>query len=516
MPSITGPAPASPGPLQSAPAPVGVPAPPFTDSLFGDLWPERGLPTRPGLVLGAVGIGVLASLVLPYRSLGLGALLLLLLAATLVLSASRRRLAPWTIASAVVGVGLVSLIVLRAAEWLSVLAIGVSGLLLMTALNGAWSFTSMLGAWASWVLAAVRGLPLLRRTLTAMSRVSVLWPLVRTVAISLVALVVFGGLFASGDAIFGSWAAAIVPDFAVDSLVLRSFVGFGVGGTVLAACYVALNPPRVERLSAPPGRTVSRPWEWLVPVGLVVAVFAAFVVAQAAAMWGGHDYVQRTTGLTYAEYVHQGFGQLTAVTLLTLATVAVAARKAPRETRRDRAVLRGVLGLLCALALVVVASALLRMNVYQQAYGFTVLRVLVDAFELWLGLLLVLVLVAGVRFSGRWLPRAALLSGAVLLLLIGLANPQAWVAERNIDRYHATGKLDVPYLSSLGADARPTIVAGLPRDLASCIVAMASPVGPDDALAWNLGRDRAVSLDLGPAPAGGGSCAEGLAPLPTR
>ena len=162
----------------------------------------------------------------------------------------------------------------------------------------------------------------------------------------------------------------------------------------------------------PAGRPVTRVWEWAVPVGLVIALLVAFVVAQAAALFGGHDYVQRTTGLTYAAYVHQGFGQLTVATLLTLVTVALAVRKAPTSTRRERVLLRAVVGTLCVLTLVVVASALHRMDLYQQAYGFTVLRVLVDAFELWLGLLVVLVLVAGVRLSGWWLPRAALVSGA--------------------------------------------------------------------------------------------------------
>ena len=148
----------------------------------------------------------------------------------------------------------------------------------------------------------------------ATSRVTIVWPIVRTAAISLVALVVFGGLFASGDAIFGSWASALVPEFAWDSLILRVFVGFVMGGALLAAGYVALNPPRVQRVALPARAPVARVWEWAVPVGLVVALFVAFVVAQAAALFGGHDYVQRTTGLTYADYVHQGFGQLTAAT----------------------------------------------------------------------------------------------------------------------------------------------------------------------------------------------------------
>ncbi len=500
---------AAPTPPAVTPTPPGVPLPPFVDSVFGDLWPERGLAPRPDLVLGSVAVGAVAAVVLPYRNLGLGLLLVLLLSAGLVLSGSIRLRERWTITSAAVGVGLASLVVLRASEWLALVAIAVCGLLLTTALTGARGLPAMAGGVASWVLAAVRGLPLLGRTLTAMSTVSSMWPLVRTVAISLVALVVFGGLFASGDAVFGSWADAIIPDVTVDtvdSVVLRFFVGFAAGGTVLAACYVAINPPRVDRLDLPPGQRVTRAWEWLVPVGFVLAVFVAFVVAQATAMWGGHDYVQRTTGLTYAEYVHQGFGQLTAVTFLTLVTVAIAARKAPRGTGRDQLVLRVVLGTLSGLALVVVASALYRMHVYQEAYGFTVLRVLVDAFELWMGLLLVLVVVAGVRLSARWLPRAALLSGALMVLVLGLANPEAWVAQRNIDRYHASGQLDAVYLRELGPDATPVIREGLPPRLGACITQDWSPED-DDWLAWNLGRARAASdVELALDPSEQASC----------
>ena len=76
------------------------------------------------------------------------------------------------------------------------------------------------------------------------------------------------------------------------------------------------------------------------PVLVVNAVFAAWLVAQAAVVFGGHDYLQRTTGLTYAEYVHQGFGQLTVATALTLVVIWAAARKASRETSADRLWLR--------------------------------------------------------------------------------------------------------------------------------------------------------------------------------
>ena len=84
-------------------------------------------------------------------------------------------------------------------------------------------------------------------------------------------------------------------------------------------------------------------FEWLVPVLLVDAVFAVFVAAQLSVFFGGHDYVQRTTGLTYAEYVHQGFGQLTVATLLTLLVVWAASHWAG-DTLARPAVAAGLAG----------------------------------------------------------------------------------------------------------------------------------------------------------------------------
>ena len=136
-------------------------------------------------------------------------------------------------------------------------------------------------------LSALRGLPLLGRTITATGRLSHVWPVLRTIGISLVALALFGGLFATGDAVFGSWAEAVVPDLGWDTIIQRTFVLVLIAGVVLTGCYLALNPPLVANAALPEGRRAARPWEWAVPVGLVVALFAGFLVAQATARWSG-------------------------------------------------------------------------------------------------------------------------------------------------------------------------------------------------------------------------------------
>jgi hypothetical protein len=370
---------------------------------------------------------------------------------------------------------------------------------------GARSLPGIALSFAAWPLASLRGLPWFGRSLRVVGTGGRTSAVVRTAAWSVVGVTVFGLLFASADALFASWVDAVLPSLTPDDVVVRGFVSAAVFGLTLAAAYVALNPPRPDPVTTTRPRPLANRFEWLAPVLLVDLVFVVFLAAQATAVFGGHDYLERTTGLTYADYVHQGFGQLTVATALTLLVVWAASRRAG-STDVDRRWLLGSLGTLCALTLVVVASALYRMHVYQEAYGFTRLRLLVDVFEGWLGLLVIGVMVAGVLRLGRWLPRFALLSGAAAVLAVVALNPDAWIAGRNIDRWEETGRLDVTYLSRLSEDATPVIVERLPQEVAACALAGDSASDPDDPLSWNLGRSRARSALEGVEPAEGEPC----------
>ena len=468
-----------------------VAARPLLDDLFGSLWPERALPGRLPVLLAAVAAGLFAAIVLPFRDAGLGSFLVLVVAGAVPFAVARTRRDPFSLACAALAAALSAIVFLRAADWIGTVCVMVAAGLGMCGLTGARGLPGFVASAVSWPLAGLRGLPWLGRTLAHLTGLGHRAALVRTVVWSVLGLIVFGLLFASADALFAEWADALLPDLSLDTFVLRLFLTVAVGGAVLAASYLALNPPRVDRAEGS-SRPVQHRFEWLAPVLVVNAVFAGFLIAQAAVIFGGHDYLQRTTGLTYAEYVHQGFGQLTVATGLTLLVVWAAARKAPRETAADRTWLRATLGVLCAQTLVVVASALYRMDVYQDAYGFTRLRLTVDVFEGWLGLLVLALVGAGVGLRGGWLPRFALLSGGAALLGLALLNPDAWIARHNIDRFEDTGKVDWSYLQGLSEDAVPAFTS-LPRDLQACAIGDRRR-SDDDWLEWNLGRSRAADV----------------------
>ena len=494
------------------------PPPTVGGTSLSGLWPEREPRPQPYYLLGALAVGAVAALLAVERRIGLVAFVVLLLGGLLVWRASAYRMSRFTLGTAALAVALGLSTLWRATEWLSVLAVLVAGVLAAAALTRATKVSGIIASVASWPLSGLRGLPLLGRTITATSTHGMLWPVLRTAAVSLVALVLFGGLFASADAIFGSWASTIVPDLRWDSVIARAFVFVMVGGVTLAGCYLALNPPKVDAILAPATRFVRR-WEWGVPVGFVIALFAGFLLAQASATIRGHEYVRETTGMSYADYVHQGFGQLTFATMLMLVVVGLTLRKAAKATAADRLTLRIMLGTLCLLTLAVVASALWRMHLYQQAYGFTTLRLFVDGFELWLGLIVLGVLVSLGPLSTRWLGRGALVTGALMMLVLIGMNPDAWVARHNIERFASSGELDAAYLASLSEDAVPTIAdSDLPEDLKSCIVhippsispaALPEPQRPDDWLELNLGRQRAVDArESVPVPSDASVCEE--------
>ena len=473
---------------------------PILDDLMGGFWPDRGVPARVGLLLGSLGVGVLGGVVLPERSLGIGTVMVLLAAGGVVLAACKDRRDPFTLACAGLCALLAVVPALRAAEWITVLCLLAGAATCVAGVTRGRTVPGFVVSGIAWPLAGLRGLPWLGRTLAVLPGLGHGAALLRTLVWSGLALVVFGALVVSADALVAEWVSALLPDLTIDTFVLRVFVATAAGGTVLAASYLALNPPRVERGGT--ARPVANRYEWLAPVLVVVGVFAAFLVAQATVVFGGHDYLRRTTGLTYADYVHQGFGQLTVATALTLLVISVASRKAPRETAADRLWLRASLGVLCLETLVVVASALYRMHVYQEAYGFTRLRLLVDVFEGWLGLLVLAVLAAGVALRAAWLPRFALLSGGVALLGLAAVNPDAWIAQHNLDRFEETGKVDWYYLQDLSDDAVP-VLADLPvRERGCALTGWAHGRGHDDWLEWNLGRARAeAAVDDGDAPA---------------
>lgn len=192
-------------------------------------------------------------------------------------------------------------------------------------------------------------------------------------------------------------------------------------------------------------------------LGSVVLLFAAFVVVQFTYFFGGESNVG-IRGLTYAQYARRGFFELVAVSTMTLGLALFLDRVTMRHEGRENTLFRALSVLLAALTTVLLTSAAQRMWLYEEAYGFTQLRVYTHVAIVWLGVML------GVFVLALFRLRRNVFSLGTLLVLIGylgtlnLMNVDYYIAERNIARYQAGQELDIAFLNTLSADAVPVIL----------------------------------------------------------
>lgn len=324
-------------------------------------------------------------------------------------------------------------------------------------------------------------------------------PVLRGAALGLLLVTVFGTLFGTADAAFARlMSRVLVPAHDLGLLPVRIVV-LALAGLVIGslAAVRARGPSGVpvgllRRPSGVPGNVGAT--EWTVAIGSLDALFAVFVGVQITVLFGGHAHVLETAGVTYSGYAREGFLQLAVASVLVVAVLAAAAWSCRGLASVRR--LRVAGGLLCALTFVVLASAMHRLALYEEQFGYTRDRLTVRAILWWIAGVLVAILLAGAAARASWLARGIVVWSAVALLAFSAVNPDALVAERNIGRHARSGRIGLGYLrSKMSADAVPALLR-LREPLRSCVLEPLRTrlAEPDPWYAFNLSRARARTL----------------------
>jgi hypothetical protein len=300
-------------------------------------------------------------------------------------------------------------------------------------------------------------------------------------------------LFASADAAFAELLEDVTRiDVRLGDLPWRLIVAIAIAWLAAGAfAFVtdADDQQAIAREVGPPMRLGST--EALTVLVLLDLVFAVFVALQAAYLFGGLDTLA-LTGMTYAEYARRGFFELVAVAVLAGSTVLILESLV---TPRSRSYVAAAL-LLTALTAVVLASAALRLRLYQEAYGWTEMRFYVLTAIVFLALGLVLAIRSLVTDRSRRLLHQLFALGFGVALVANVIGPVRFVTEANIERAlnpslvppNGSTGFDIDYLVVLDTDAVAPLVAALP-DLdpglrARVEEALAARRGADESQRW--------------------------------
>jgi hypothetical protein len=262
-------------------------------------------------------------------------------------------------------------------------------------------------------------------------------------------LLIVGALLARADPIFRSWFD-LTPMFQHLMLILAgAWLAAG-----LARATSAVNPQ--PSLATGPSLGLL---EASFVLGGICALYAAFAVAQAVGLSGAGHRILVTEGLTYAKYARSGFFELLACAAITL--LVLLGIRAFADVRKP--LLIALSGLTVALTIAIVVVAIWRLQLYEGAYGLTMLRLACLVAAVWIGLVFVAfgatLLPRGL--PGRLFPAAMIISGLVFTAGWGISNPARIVATTNLHRAESGHSLDVHQAVHLGPDAWPTLLSGM-------------------------------------------------------
>jgi two-component system, OmpR family, sensor histidine kinase BaeS len=158
--------------------------------------------------------------------------------------------------------------------------------------------------------------------------------------------------------------------------------------------------------------------------------------------------------------------------------------------------------------MLVLASALRRFHLYDQAFGMTEERLLAVTVLVWVTVTIAWLAVVVIRDTPTRFAFGSVVAGLVILAAWNVMNPAGFVATHNIDKSRvetssargslASASYDAEYAVELSADAVPALVRGLDEmpaakrtEVASALLRDWDEDTSDGWREWNFGRSRA-------------------------
>lgn len=311
---------------------------------------------------------------------------------------------------------------------------------------------------------------------------------IRGIVVAIAALIVFTMLLVSADEIFASVVRRIFS-FDIDPDLFGRAIIFAIVTAFLIAAFGYLLKKQDDEKNS--GKAVSAESgiapsfalsgglsgsndaskgdshkvghiETTIVLASVCALFLVFICLQLAYLFGGQSHIL-AQGMTYAEYARKGFFELIVVAIFAYMMISFAEKRIVKKGEGHLSSFKAVSSILIAEVVAILVSAFYRLALYEQAYGFSTIRLYSHALMIWLGVVLVLLAlhIVSAQSDVKGRKRFGLrifFSVSLLLACMNLLNPDAFIAEKNIDRYAETGKIDAAYLASLSDDAVPVTV----------------------------------------------------------
>lgn len=199
------------------------------------------------------------------------------------------------------------------------------------------------------------------------------------------------------------------------------------------------------------------------------------------------------SNINYAQYARSGFFELLIISVINFIIIILAKRS--KDNKYNKAMSIAMI----FLTLVIICSSFYRMSLYEQAYGYTLLRLSVYTFLITEALLLIPTVVYIVKDKMNILNYYVVIV-TIVYIFVNLFSVDCIIANRNIERYREKDDIDIEYLSNYYSDNIPILVEfrkelkekELKEDLDFYLNDYSDKTENDNFLEFNISRNKAL------------------------
>jgi len=198
-------------------------------------------------------------------------------------------------------------------------------------------------------------------------------------------------------------------------------------------------------------------WDIVMVITITAAVDVLYIVFVAIQFTYLFGRLGLPDGFTYSEYARRGFFELVLVTIINIGLLACTLTFTRKEGKLPVLAFRILNTVMVCCTFVMLCSAFYRMSLYEDAYGYTFLRIMTQAFMVFL---LVIFMITLARV---WNDRVPLLKPYIVVAIVAFTvvnyiNVDKIIVNKNIERYHNNKVIDISYFRTLSNDVVPAAV----------------------------------------------------------
>ena len=283
--------------------------------------------------------------------------------------------------------------------------------------------------------------------------------LIVTIPILIVVLI----LLSSADSIFSNklkdmlstvFSFGIFESETYINLFFRLIIIIGITIYFIAILYNILEDKFCEK-----DVSETKPWKIDTIIGNTILtvlnlVYLVFCYIQISVLFMKIGDMQN---FNYASYARQGFFQLMVVSIINFIIILITSKRKEENKKINYTKIMNLL--LAVFTLIILFSSFYRMYLYEQAYGYTFLRLMVY-FALITEIILIIPTIMYILNLNINLTKTYFVVIMLMYILVYYVNIDYMIAKKNIDRYFEDEnyELDMNYLQTLSIDATEQIL----------------------------------------------------------